>query len=270
MLCAIHSNFLRRITVIQTCLNNCKITEEHRNLLAYKLVYRTTRNTLLVIEDGTEKLRTSKACCKKKNCTATYSLSFIEEKVEKIDGKTDFTVSHNRDVVLRRYKEIPEEIRSHFLAEVEEYGKLYSLTKEVSLVPNKGKEVWARVIKVIDGDTVRVVFLYEGVPVSYSIRLRGIDCPEKSRASPLEMKCGKLVGDYLRSVLPEMVKLQVLSHDKYGGRLVGSISFSGVDVSEHLLEKGYAYTYNGKEKKEKWNETTLKRMIVSLEKDLLS
>lgn len=257
--------------MIRTCLENCDVSPEHRNLLAYKLVYRTTRNTHLVLENGEEKLMTTKACCKKKTCVATYSLCFLEGKVEKIcEEVKDERVVAEREVVLERYKAIPEEIRSSFLAEVEEYGKLYSLTEEVSLVPNKDKEVWARVTKVIDGDTIRVVFLYEGVPVSYSIRIQGIDCPEKSRASLLEMKCGKLVGDYLRLLLPEMVKLKVLRHDKYGGRLVGSISFSGTDVGEHLLEKGYACTYTGKEKKEKWNDADLYTMITSLEKDLSS
>lgn len=92
----------------------------------------------------------------------------------------------------------------------------------------------ARVIAVIDGDTVLI--LRNGHPAK--IRLADIDAPEKgqdfgmaSRRSLAEMVSGKQIRVATRAV------------DKYG-RIVALLSIDGLNVNEEQVRRGMAWQYS--------------------------
>jgi micrococcal nuclease len=90
-----------------------------------------------------------------------------------------------------------------------------------------------KVIKVVDGDTLEV--LYQGAPLR--VRLSEIDTPK--RAQPWyrrakEALAGKVAG--------EVVSVEEVDVDRYG-RLVGKIWLVGRDVNREMVAEGHAWVY---------------------------
>jgi endonuclease YncB( thermonuclease family) len=112
------------------------------------------------------------------------------------------------------------------------------------------------IVKVIDGDTISTV-IKEMPPElqNYSIRVRGIDTPEKGgRAQCFNESAKSQVASIAVKRMALNVKTMTVtncSHDKYGGRLVCDININGQDVAEKLIEHKLARPYNGG-KKESW------------------
>jgi endonuclease YncB( thermonuclease family) len=114
-------------------------------------------------------------------------------------------------------------------------------------------EFTARVIVVIDGDTVLVVRQCQrrereqpepppippctgGKPVK--IRLAEIDAPEKAQPGGIE-STQSLAG----MVLKKRVRVNVLAVDKYG-RLVAHIELNGNSINEEQVRRGMAWEYS--------------------------
>ena len=101
----------------------------------------------------------------------------------------------------------------------------------------------AEVVEVYDGDTITCkVDLGFKVTVVKKIRLFGIDTPELRGA---DKQFGRDVRDYLRSlILNKHVILQTY-RDKTGkyGRYLATVFHDGVNVNEHLVDKGFAKRY---------------------------
>jgi len=97
------------------------------------------------------------------------------------------------------------------------------------------------------------------LPKKLSIRVLGVDTPEKGhRAScPQEaeaaLKATQFTKDTLnkayKSNLPVVIELN--SHDKYGGRVLGDVIVNGQRLSAMLIANGHARPYFG-EKKSSW------------------
>ena len=144
----------------------------------------------------------------------------------------------------------------------------------VSNVPYRKCSISARVIEVIDGDTVKLLILVGDHPLRLNIRLSGIDTPEM-RPKPVvhseEADVAKLVKAYVSTLLArdQIVSIRLLNVDKYGGRYVGDIyitkpgSKDAITLSDHLVAAGYAKVYNGK-KKEAWSREHLLMMRENL------
>lgn len=108
--------------------------------------------------------------------------------------------------------------------------------------------------RVIDGDTVKfdVSFLPPPLPHSISVRLYGIDTPEKSPFS----KCEKENQLALKSTAftknaiehGNSIIVDLKSWDKYGGRVLGDIIIDDVRLSQELIKQGLAREYYGKTK----------------------
>lgn len=99
------------------------------------------------------------------------------------------------------------------------------------------------VSKVLDGDTIKVIpdTLVTGVKVykdgSVSVRLRGIDAPEKSQPYGLEAK------DYLiKLVLRKKIRVVVKDIDRYG-RIDGYVYVGSLNVNLEMVKAGYAWAY---------------------------
>lgn len=97
-----------------------------------------------------------------------------------------------------------------------------------------GSQFSARVVSVIDGDTVDVVTADRR---NVRIRLEGIDCPE--RGAPFS----NVARNFTRQLaFDKTVQVKVLDVDRYG-RLVARVTSEGKDLSVELVTAGLASHY---------------------------
>jgi endonuclease YncB( thermonuclease family) len=96
------------------------------------------------------------------------------------------------------------------------------------------KEFKAKVIGIADGDTIKV--LKDGV--EYKIRLRGIDCPEKSQ--PFGNKA-KLFTSQL--AFNKEVEVIEAGKDRYDRLIADVILPDHTSLSEDIVRAGYAWWY---------------------------
>jgi len=96
----------------------------------------------------------------------------------------------------------------------------------------QAEAVYARVVKIYDGDTLAIV---DGMSRELRVRLSGIDAPE--RAQPFGAASRKSLAELARgkTALIEYYKL-----DKYG-RLVARVRVDGRDISVEQLRRGMAW-----------------------------
>lgn len=125
----------------------------------------------------------------------------------------------------------------------------------------------AKVVNVVDGDTVTVVIdipvhdvkvccvpIQPSIFFTWKIRIMGIDTPELHSRIPLEVDAARVVKDYLADKLNgKTVIVNIVKNDKYGGRFDGEIFFvtddrRGESIGEHLLKKSFAKPYDGGQK----------------------
>ena len=114
--------------------------------------------------------------------------------------------------------------------------------------------VTAKVIDVIDGDTVRVrVTVWLGQSLETLVRIKGIDTPEKrsqcdhekQQADKARQRLSSLIGD--RNII-----LYDIHAGKYAGRVLAAVrTLDGQDIAENMLAAGLARPYHGK-KRHSW------------------
>lgn len=106
----------------------------------------------------------------------------------------------------------------------------FSLGKPVK----QTQELQGKVVKVIDGDTIRVL---DSAKQEYKIRLYGIDAPEKKQAF------GNKAREYLASLIAgKEVKVLVKDKDRYQ-RNIGLVELNGMDINKEMVKNGYAHAY---------------------------
>lgn len=112
-----------------------------------------------------------------------------------------------------------------------------------------------KVVGVIDGDTLKAVVVGFPDPLrNVSIRIMGIDTPEKRSKCPNEKAQANLAKAFVQEQLNETqtVTLKNMTWDKYGGRILAEVFFDGRDLSQVLLEKKLAVPYYGEKKSFDW------------------
>jgi endonuclease YncB( thermonuclease family) len=115
----------------------------------------------------------------------------------------------------------------------------------------------AVITRVIDGDTVafQANFLPEPLKKELSIRVFGVDTPEKGHRAqcPLEASKGEAASLFTKTQVNASTKRQVIlmDWDKYGGRVLGDVILDGKSLREMLIHQGYAREYYG-EAKQSW------------------
>jgi endonuclease YncB( thermonuclease family) len=115
------------------------------------------------------------------------------------------------------------------------------------------------ITRVIDGDTVEIAvdFLPSPLPPKLSIRVMGIDTPEKApRAqcdseAALARKASAFTKDAVANALE--VDVVILKWDKYGGRVLGEVYLDHQSLAQSLISAGLARPYKG-EAKSSWCE----------------
>lgn len=114
-----------------------------------------------------------------------------------------------------------------------------------------------KVLRVIDGDTVVVEapYLPKPLPPEISIRVLGIDTPEKDFRAKCEDENirGHMATEFTKNVVEHAnsIKVSIVQWDKFGSRLDGDLIIDGQKLSKMLIDNGLARSYHG-EKKESW------------------
>ena len=105
-----------------------------------------------------------------------------------------------------------------------------------------------KVVKVYDGDTITIAtkLPYDNSPYyRFSVRLKGIDCPEIKTSNLYEKECALIARDFLREhLMDKMVILQEVELEKYG-RILANVYIDDQNVSDLLCEKKLAVKYEG-------------------------
>jgi endonuclease YncB( thermonuclease family) len=118
-----------------------------------------------------------------------------------------------------------------------------------------------KITRVVDGDTVefQADFMPDPLPKKLSIRVLGVDTPEKGHraACPQEAAAAEKASQFTKDSLNNAIKsgqqilIELKSHDKYGGRVLGDVIINGQRLSAMLIANGHARPYHG-EKKSSW------------------
>jgi endonuclease YncB( thermonuclease family) len=115
------------------------------------------------------------------------------------------------------------------------------------------------ITRVIDGDTVEIAvdFLPEPLPPKLSIRVIGIDTPEKAPRAQCDAEAdlAKKASAFTKDAVAEATEIEVdiLKWDKYGGRVLGDIYIDRQSLAEMLIAAKLARPYNG-DAKQSWCE----------------
>ncbi len=112
-----------------------------------------------------------------------------------------------------------------------------------------------KILRVIDGDTVEfeAPFLVDPLPKKLSIRVWGVDTPEKSFRAKCEKEAAmgaeatKFTKDLVANA--KTTQISIYEWDKFGGRVLGDVLIDGQSLTKLLIDKGYAREYYGDAKK---------------------
>lgn len=130
-------------------------------------------------------------------------------------------------------------------------GVALMLSGSVHAVTGKDRlagPVSARVIDVVDGDTIRVhARIWLGQELETYVRLSGVDAPELKGHCAAERELALRAREFVLELVGGLeVRLIDIEYGKYAGRVVAKVSTdSGEDVAQALLAGGLARPYDG-------------------------
>ncbi len=131
---------------------------------------------------------------------------------------------------------------------------LRSRLKSVKLLNTKpfsfnGNQFLARIIDVYDGDSITALIYFNKEFVTIKCRLYGIDTAEIRTKDENEKKFAIETKHYLENIiLNEIININCYTFDNFGRVLVDIIK-DGQNINDLLVNKGYAYRYDGKTKR---------------------
>lgn len=109
-----------------------------------------------------------------------------------------------------------------------------------------------KVVRVYDGDTITIAarLCIDGIDIPrlyrYSVRLRRIDSPEKKTKNKKEKELAIKSRDALSDlIMGKMVILENIEYDKYGRILAEILTEDQINVSDWMLDGGFAVKYDG-------------------------
>ena len=107
------------------------------------------------------------------------------------------------------------------------------------------------VVRVVDGDTVKVDARADLPPelASLSVRLRGVDTPEKGRRAKCnaERQAADAATAFAEEAIGKAADIVVRDPKwgKWGGRVIADLVLDGSLLSSALIETGHGRAYNG-------------------------
>jgi endonuclease YncB( thermonuclease family) len=103
-------------------------------------------------------------------------------------------------------------------------------------------------VKVIDGDTIKVVTDINGKLWKINIRLSHIDCPELHSRNLIEKNRAIFVKEELtKKINNKLINIQFGVQEKYG-RLLADVYLNDEYINDWLINNKYAIKYEGKTK----------------------
>lgn len=115
------------------------------------------------------------------------------------------------------------------------------------------------VTSVRDGDTVSIKAEWSPYKhLNWGVRVRGIDTGETSHLAKCqqELAMGQNAKAATRKLITEsknLIMLEDIDHDKYGGRFVANVILKdGSSLGDRLIQLGLAKPYTGKGPKPNW------------------
>ena len=112
--------------------------------------------------------------------------------------------------------------------------------------------VSAQIVRIIDGDTLLVdAHPWPGHAVRVSVRLRGIDTPERRSRCLQERHAANRARSELERLVSgfRTVELRNVSGGKYYGRVLADLKAGSTDIASAMLEGGFASPYRGGRRK---------------------
>jgi micrococcal nuclease len=141
--------------------------------------------------------------------------------------------------------------------------------KDVPLFSFEGVIAPAKVVRIIDGDTIHIVIEYEGKPIRLVCRLHGIDTPELSKSPDIAKRArnrlaqlitdiGIDIDDFIDTKTineridgnNKLIHVEFMGKEKYGRELVRLNLDDSKSVNDILVNEGYAHLYDGGKKQE--------------------
>ena len=105
-----------------------------------------------------------------------------------------------------------------------------------------------KVIKVYDGDTFTIASIINNQAYKFSVRLRGVDCPEIKTQDSEEKEIANFVKEkIIEKIMNKIIFLEDIGYDKYG-RILANVKYENEDISDWLLKNHYAVIYDGGKK----------------------
>ncbi|WP_428562334.1 MAG: thermonuclease family protein [Solidesulfovibrio sp. DCME] len=129
---------------------------------------------------------------------------------------------------------------------------LAALLASPALAREPGPDLEAKVVRVVDGDTIKVRLLGR-MPRCFraqAVRLRHCDTPELRDNRPeIAAKAREAKAYVAERITPGMrLTLRDVGRDKYGGRMVVDVEIAGENLCRALIEEGLAVPYAGGKK----------------------
>jgi len=107
----------------------------------------------------------------------------------------------------------------------------------------------ARILRVIDGDTLRVrTRIWLGMDMEIDVRISGIDAPELRGRCTAERRLAKSARLALIGLVEDRaIQLHDIHNGKYAGRVVARVTNTdGADIGVALIAQGVARRYDGR------------------------
>jgi endonuclease YncB( thermonuclease family) len=127
--------------------------------------------------------------------------------------------------------------------QVEEQRESKAVFKRLS--KQKNKRQLFKVIKVFDGDTIKV----KGLDLTFKIRLVGIDCPELGYKGRKDQAFSQRAKDYLSRLLDhKKVAIKAYGTDAYS-RQLAEVFADNKNMNLEMIKAGLAEVYKGRRPK---------------------
>ncbi len=116
----------------------------------------------------------------------------------------------------------------------------------------------AKVVDLYDADTFTLaVDIGFDLTITDNVRLFGLDTPELRTRNSCEKKLGYEAKDYTKDLIfGKTFDVEFHGKGKFGRYLVNLILPDGETLTEHLIEKEFAYAYFGEKKKVWFSDCT--------------
>lgn len=108
--------------------------------------------------------------------------------------------------------------------------------------------VTAEIVRIIDGDTLEVdAHPWPGHVVRVSVRVRGIDAPERRSSCPEQRAAAQLARNELEQLVSGVSTIELINvaGGKYYGRVLADLTAGARDIASAMLASGLARPFQG-------------------------